>query len=94
MHYREGIAASARPGPAEVLGALDKPVEQLQRERSRGPLLRFRCSTCGYGASCRAAPARCPMCGGSAWELEAWRPFGRLDEDLQADLPLLADRDS
>jgi rubrerythrin len=31
------------------------------------PLPRFRCDGCGYGACCRTAPARCPMCGGSTW---------------------------
>jgi predicted Zn-ribbon and HTH transcriptional regulator len=34
------------------------------------PLSRFRCDGCGYGASCRIAPERCPMCGGSVWTLE------------------------
>jgi hypothetical protein len=28
----------------------------------------FRCAGCGYGATCRMAPERCPMCGGAAWE--------------------------
>jgi rubredoxin len=31
-------------------------------------LSRYRCAHCGYGASCRSAPERCPMCGGTAWE--------------------------
>ena len=48
-------------------------------------LHRFRCPECSYGASCRAAPERCPMCGGSAWEFEAWRPFSRLNSDLAAE---------
>jgi hypothetical protein len=51
-------------------------------ERDRGPLFRFRCSNCAYGASCRAAPERCPMCGGSAWEYEGWRPFFALLDDI------------
>jgi rubredoxin len=37
-------------------------------------LSRFRCSGCGYGASCRLAPARCPMCGGGNWEEYGQRP--------------------
>jgi hypothetical protein len=45
------------------------------------PLSRFRCSGCGYGASCRMAPDRCPMCGGSVWEFEEWRPFGEFLRD-------------
>jgi len=46
------------------------------------PLHRFRCVGCSYGASCSAAPERCPMCGGSTWEYEAWRPFSNLVSDL------------
>jgi rubrerythrin len=33
-------------------------------------LPRFRCDRCGYGACCRMAPERCPMCGGSIWSFE------------------------
>lgn len=46
------------------------------------PLFRFRCTACSYGASRRAAPERCPMCGGSTWEFENWYPFSQLDDDL------------
>jgi hypothetical protein len=49
---------------------------------AQGPLLRFRCSKCSYGASRSAAPERCPMCGGSTWEHESWRPFTSLVPDL------------
>jgi hypothetical protein len=28
------------------------------------------------------APERCPMCGGSSWEFENWRPFSQLQVDL------------
>ena len=59
------------------------------------PLLRFRCSGCGYGASSRGAPARCPMCGGREWDEEGWRPFADLAGDLalsvDADAPLVRD---
>lgn len=34
------------------------------------PLSRFRCRGCGYGASCRIAPERCPMCGRCTWTSE------------------------
>jgi hypothetical protein len=27
----------------------------------------FRCAGCGYGACCKIAPERCPMCSGSVW---------------------------
>jgi hypothetical protein len=35
-----------------------------------GQLSQFRCACCGYGASCKIAPERCPMCGGGTWEYE------------------------
>jgi len=48
------------------------------------PLLQFRCAGCGYGASSRSAPARCPMCGGVDWT-EAGRPrFADVNADLVA----------
>ena len=33
-------------------------------------LTRLRCCGCSYGASCHRPPERCPMCGGSEWDLE------------------------
>jgi hypothetical protein len=45
-------------------------------------LRRFRCDACGYGASRRTEPVRCPMCGGTAWVEEAWRPTAALVHDL------------
>jgi hypothetical protein len=27
----------------------------------------YRCTECGYGASCTREPERCPMCGGIGW---------------------------
>jgi hypothetical protein len=42
---------------------------------ARGPLSRFVCVDCGYGASRSTAPDRCPMCSGSSWDFELWRPF-------------------
>jgi len=47
-----------------------------------GPAHRFRCVKCSYGASRAMAPERCPMCGGSSWEFENWRPFSQLQVDL------------
>jgi hypothetical protein len=49
---------------------------------SQGPIFRFRCVACSYGASRTTAPERCPMCGGSEWDHETWRPFSRLVADL------------
>ena len=46
------------------------------------PVDRFRCVDCSYGASRAMAPERCPMCGGSSWEFENWRPFSQLQVDL------------
>jgi rubrerythrin len=40
-------------------------------------LTEFRCTGCGYGASCRMAPEMCPMCGASTWEHV--RPKGEVD---------------
>ena len=51
------------------------------------PLLQFRCAGCGYGASSRSAPARCPMCGGDSWAEEQWRPA-----DIRAELVAAARR--
>jgi hypothetical protein len=48
----------------------------------QGPLFRFRCTNCAYGASRQAAPEQCPMCGGSTWEHESWRPFSALTRDI------------
>jgi hypothetical protein len=48
------------------------------------PLLRYRCSDCGYGASRRQPPERCPMCGGITWQDEGWKPFGDVAADLVA----------
>ena len=45
-------------------------------------LVRLRCRDCGYGVSARRIPDACPMCRGSAWEHEPWRPFSTLPHDL------------
>jgi hypothetical protein len=51
------------------------------------PLRRFRCGDCGYGASRRTEPARCPMCGGGVWAggvwaEEPWEPGDSFLRDL------------
>jgi hypothetical protein len=56
--------------------------DRRSRFSGRTPLHRFRCVRCSFGASRSAAPERCPMCGGSVWEYEAWRPFSKLAADL------------
>jgi rubrerythrin len=45
-------------------------------------LSRFRCADCGYGASCKSAPVRCPMCSGKAWEYEDRRRAADVDWPL------------
>jgi hypothetical protein len=52
------------------------------RLSAASPAHRFRCVGCSYGASRAMAPERCPMCGGSSWEFENWRPFTGLQVDL------------
>ena len=47
----------------------------------------YRCRECGYGASCRREPARCPMCGGARWQ-----SFGRIPLDVTAELVQAARR--
>ena len=54
------------------------------RPSAASPAHRFRCVKCSYGASRAMAPERCPMCGGSSWEFENWRPFTELHVDLSA----------
>lgn len=54
-------------------------------QEARGPLSQFRCAACGYGASCRLAPDRCPMCAGTVWSFESWRPSGRSFVGADAD---------
>ena len=46
----------------------DVSLAVLERGATSRPQPQFRCTACGYGASCRIAPERCPMCGGRAWE--------------------------
>ena len=53
------------------------------------PLRRFRCDGCGYGASRRMEPTRCPMCGGANWAEHLFRPSDELLHDLDpASLPM------
>lgn len=68
-------------------GRAGEPISWLDMESrvTALPLLRFSCSGCGYGASARSAPGRCPMCGSEgAWVEEGWKPFADLGHDLLA----------
>jgi rubredoxin len=51
--------------------------------RNEVQLQAFRCTTCGYGASCRLAPERCPMCSGTVWVSRPARRYA-----IDADWPL------
>jgi hypothetical protein len=53
------------------------------------PLSRFSCTGCGYGASAKMAPEQCPMCGGSTWEFQDWRPFRRGGSDRELRMGLI-----
>jgi rubrerythrin len=54
------VAVFTRP----ALRVLERPVRVLTQAP---PMPGFWCTGCGYGASGRAAPERCPMCGGTVW---------------------------
>jgi len=49
------------------------------------PKHHVRCADCGYGAVVRTLPDECPMCRGSSWEPETWRPFGHLQDVWDGD---------
>lgn len=53
--------------------------------------LQFHCTQCSYGAVAAAPPDRCPMCGGEEWDLDPWRPFTSLVDDLAPSRQLDAD---
>ena len=63
---------SQEPNPLEA--APYAPIEAIA-----GRLDRFRCVGCGYGASCKITPARCPMCGSKTWEYEDQQSSADLD---------------
>ena len=72
-----------------AIGPIDRADRAPTAERHDGtqlPLSRFRCDGCGYGASSRMAPDRCPLCGGSVWSLERRsRPTDAADARLTRD---------
>ena len=62
-------------------------VEEFNRgEVAETILSRFRCSGCGYGASRRDEPERCPMCGGRTWEQDGWPGYAQVAAEAWADL--------
>jgi hypothetical protein len=64
-----------------------------QTAKGASPLLRLRCEECGYGVSVRRTPEQCPMCGGSAWLTEGWRPWADLTGDVNPDANAALTRD-
>jgi len=59
----------------------------------RSSLQEFRCIGCGYGASRRIAPERCPMCSGTVWDFIAVTVPDEQSFELDATAPLSRDRD-
>ncbi len=51
----EASVLADRLSPAAILENVDAARFELH------------CAACGYGVVVRAAPDRCPMCGGSSW---------------------------
>jgi hypothetical protein len=68
--------------------------DRTHDQSGKAPLIEFRCTGCGYGASCRIAPERCPMCSASVWEYQPWRPYASLVPDLGAETPLTREVDA
>jgi hypothetical protein len=60
------------------------PEPDFDLRSSALPLQQFRCVGCGYGASSRSAPARCPMCGGVSWARESRQRYVDVTADLVA----------
>jgi rubredoxin len=57
------------PTSEAVYGTARSPGQEGQAAAAER-LSQFRCVSCGYGASCKIAPERCPMCGGGSWEYQ------------------------
>jgi rubredoxin len=49
------------------------------------PMPQFHCSACGFGASSRIAPERCPNCSGTVWELVETHSVRDLDTPMWRD---------
>jgi hypothetical protein len=84
---RSGHHSGTIEFPQFGLGGLELPQQHdnwftTPPTRMGVELRRFRCDGCGYGASRRTEPTRCPMCGGADWAEEAWRPSEALVHDL------------
>ncbi len=72
---RRWIVTAKQPATTERPDrlAIEERIVVVRQGGARGSavaaLSQFRCIGCGYGASCRAAPDRCPMCGDARWEI-------------------------
>jgi hypothetical protein len=77
------VPASTRTGDSgPCLDAREREAAPVAA-RLRGPLAQLRCVDCGYGVSAQIPPERCPMCSGSVWEHERWRPFTSLEAPVR-----------
>src|SRR4051794_329552 len=72
-------------------GASTAQRQELPLPMAPPRLREFRCAGCGYGASCKVAPERCPMCSGSVWDYVA-SVFSSRDPEFDAMAPLSRDR--
>jgi hypothetical protein len=70
--------------------ALEANKEGMVDDLQAAPLHRYRCASCGYGATRQAEPEQCPMCHRSEWNKEGWSPFTAALGDLDPTAARLA----
>jgi rubrerythrin len=77
------VIAFGQPLPVADMRDMDRALSGWQVRATAEQLSAFRCTGCGYGASCRMAPERCPMCGGGTWEYDERRRLRDIDQPLR-----------
>ena len=81
----------ARRGGGAILPDMNRSAD---RPDSPAQLKSFRCGTCGYGSVRRSAPHRCPMCGGTNWQEERWKPYAAPLDEFAVGIDEAADEDA
>jgi hypothetical protein len=84
-YLRPRVPPSLSPQGEGVLMDTDLPPNALSGDSCPATnltRLQLHCTQCSYGAVAAAPPDRCPMCGGDVWEMDPWRPFTSLIDDL------------